>query len=195
MLISPDIFTQLDVPVGEVNEMFPTVMPRQAEVDLHEGTPLRPLGFADEVQSGLLRRAVGLARVALDAGADNVFPRGRPAAVARDDMVQVQILAVKNFTAVLAGVFVALKNIVPREFDLLLGQPVIHEQQDDARHADAERDGMDKFIVRRGFGEVAPFVKIKGAERAVLGADHGLRLALKEQGEGAAGGADVDRLP
>ena len=110
-------------------------------------------------------------------------------------MVQVQILAVKDFAAILAGVFVAFKNIMTRELDFLFGQPVIHEQQDDSRHADAERDGVDKFIVRRGFGEVAPFMKIKGAERAVLGADHGLRLALKEQGKGTAGGADVDRLP
>ena len=110
---------------------------------------------------------LALLRVAADAGADDVFPRRRAAAVARDDVVEVQILAVKNFAAILAGVFVALENVVARELDLLLRQPVVHQQQDDARHADAEGDGVDGFLVRRGFGKIAPFVKIKRAERAV----------------------------
>src|SRR5450432_3534779 len=96
-------------------------------------------------------------------------------------MIQVQILAVKNIAAILAGVFVAFKNVMPRELDLLFWQPVIHEQQDDARHADAERNGVDKFVARRGLGEVAPFVEIEGAERTVLGADDGLGLPLKEE--------------
>lgn len=170
-------------------------MARQAEADLYEGTPFGPFGFANEAQSGLLWGAVGLSRIATNARANNVLPRSWSATVARDDVVQVQILAVKNFATVLTGVFVTFKNIMTGEFDLLFGQPVIHEQQDDSRHADAERDGMDKFIGRRRFGEAAPFVEIKGTERAVLGADHSLRLALKEQGESAAGGADVDRLP
>jgi hypothetical protein len=155
------IFAQLDVPVGEVNEVFPTVVLLQAEADLDKRTPFRALGFADEVHAGLLRRAVGLVRVAFDAGADDVFPRRRPAAVARDDVVEVQILAVKNFAAILAGVLVALKNVVARELDLLLRQPVIHEQQDDARHADAEGNGVDGFVVRRVGGKVAPFVKLR----------------------------------
>src|ERR1039457_6964855 len=53
------ILAQLDIPVGEVNEVFPTVVPVQGEVDLDERSPLGPLGFADEMQVGLLRRAVG----------------------------------------------------------------------------------------------------------------------------------------
>jgi len=175
--------------------MFPTVVPLQAEVDLHERTPLRSLWFADEVHSGFLRRAVGLLRVALDAGADDVLPSRRPATVARDDVVQIQILAVKNFAAVLAGVFVALKDVVARELDFLFGHPVIHEQQNDARHADAEGNGADGFLVRRALGKIAPFLKVEGAERAVLGVDDDLCLPLKKQCECAAGGADVDRLP
>ena len=54
---------------------------------------------------------------------------------------------------------------------------------------------MDGFLVRRVFGEVAPFVKVESAERAVFSVHNDLRLALKKQREGAAGGADVDRLP
>ena len=102
--------------------MFPTVVPVQAEIDLHERPPFRPLRFADEVQSGLLRRAVGLLRIALDTRANDVFPRGRAAAVARHDVVEVQILPVKGPPAVLADVLIPLKDVVAREFDLLFRQ-------------------------------------------------------------------------
>src|ERR1017187_9563447 len=105
------VLAQLDVPVGEVNKVLPTVVVMQAEVDLDERPPLGPFGLADKMQAGLLGRAVGLLRVAFDAGADDVFPRRRAAAVARDDVIQVQILAVEDAAAVLAGVFVALKNV------------------------------------------------------------------------------------
>ena len=113
----------------------------------------------------------------------------------RDDVVQIQILPVKYAPAVLAHVFVALKNVVTRELHFLLGQPVIDEQQNDARHTDAEGNGADGFLRRRVFGNVAPFLKIEGVKRAVLGVDDDLRLALKQQYERPACGADVDRLP
>jgi len=110
-------------------------------------------------------------------------------------VVQVQILPVKHAPAILAGVLVPLKNVVARELYFLLWQPVVNEQQNDSRHADAEGNGADGFLLRRVFGNVAPFLKIEGVERAVLGVDDDLRLALKQQYERAAGGADVDRLP
>ncbi len=101
---SSHVFAEFDVPISQVDKMFPTVMPGEGEADLHKGTPLGPFWFADEMQAGLLRCAIGFTRIALDAGADNVFPGGRPAAVARHHVVEVQIFAVKNIAAVLAGV-------------------------------------------------------------------------------------------
>ena len=158
------VLAQFDVPIGQVNEMLPTVMPVQAEIDLHKRTPFRALGLADEVHAGFLRLAVGFLRVAFDAGTNNVLPGRRPAAVPRDHVVQVQILPVKHPPAILAGVLVALKNVVARELHFLLGQPVIDEQQNDSRHADAEGNGADGFLLRRIFGNVAPFLKIEGVE-------------------------------
>ena len=175
--------------------MPPAIMLVQAETDLDERPPFRALGFAHETHSGFLRRAIGFARIALDAGADNVFPNRRPAAIARNHVIKVQIFAIKNIAAILAGIFIALKNVMAREFDFFLRQPVINEQQDDARHADAKGDGVNRFFVRRIFGKVAPFVKIESAERAVVAVDHDLRLALKKQGQRAPGRADIDRLP
>ena len=119
-----------------------------AEIDLDKGPPLGSFRFADQVQAGFGRSAVRFAGVADDAGADNVLPSGGASPVAGNDMIQIQIFAVKNISAILAGVPVALKNIVPGELDLLLWQPIEHDQQDDARHADFEGDGMDAFGMR-----------------------------------------------
>ena len=148
--------------------MFPTVVPLQGKIDLHERTPLGPLGFTNEPHASFLWRAVGLERVAFDAGADNIFPNRRAAPVTRSDMIQVQIFTVKNFAAVLADIFVAFKNVVACELDLFFWQPIIDEQQDDAWDADTEGNGVNGFLVRRVFGEVAPFVKVESAERAVF---------------------------
>ena len=49
-----------------------------ADVDLHERPPLGPLGLANEVNARFGGRPIGLARVALNTGADNVLPRGGP---------------------------------------------------------------------------------------------------------------------
>jgi len=175
--------------------MFPTVVPVQGEVDLDKRPPLRALGLANEVHAGLVGGAVGLARVAWNTGADNVFPARRAAAVPRDDVVEVQILPLENFPTILAGVLVALKDVVPGEFHFFLGHPVIHEQQDDLRDADAEGDGVDGIVLRSAGGDIAPLVKTKRAKRAVGIVHHHLGVALKKQGERATGGADIDRLP
>jgi len=161
--------------------MPPAIVFVQREVDLNKRPPFRAFWFADEIHAGLIRRAVGLTRVARDARANDVFPRRRAAAIARDDVVEIQIFALKNFTAVLAGIFIALENVVPREFYFLLRHAVIHEEQNDFRHADAERDGVNRIIVRRIGGDIGPFLKIKRAERTVWIIHHYLRLTLEEE--------------
>ena len=174
------VFAQLYVPISQINEVLPAIVTVQAEIDLHKWTPLRPLGFADEMQARFLRRVIRLLRIALDARADNIFPRRRAAAIARDDVVQIQIFAFENYATVLARVFIALKNIMPRELHFLLRHAVVHEQQDNARHPDAKRNGMDRFVVRRALGKITPLVKIEGAKRAVRSVHHYLGLTLKK---------------
>ena len=110
-------------------------------------------------------------------------------------MVQVQIPPLKNFSAILAGVPVALENIVPGEFDLLFRQPVKQAEQDDARHPDFQRDAVDAVHVRLLHGEVPPLRKTEGVERAVVPIKHHLSVAFKQEGESATNGANVHRLP
>src|SRR4051794_15523166 len=82
---------ELDVPVGEVDEVPPAFMELAVEGDVDEGAPLRPLGLADEAHAGFVRQAVAFARIARDAGADDIFPAGEAALIPRDDVVEVQV--------------------------------------------------------------------------------------------------------
>src|SRR5881396_1317087 len=104
--------------------MFPAFVVLKAEVDLDERAPLRSLWFADQMHARLGGRAVGLARIATDTGANDVLPRRRPSSVSRNHVVQVEIVPVKHFTAILASVPISLEDVVPGELDLLLGQAI-----------------------------------------------------------------------
>ena len=60
---------------------------------------------------------------------------------------------------------------------------------------------MRKEMVVNGFrmrllpGKIVPLAEIEGVERAVVAVEHGLRVALKQQRQRPARGADIDRLP
>ena len=69
--------------------MAPAIVPVQGEIDLHKRPPFGSFGFAHKVHAGFGGRAVGFVRIAGDARADDVFPGGRTAAIARNDVVQV----------------------------------------------------------------------------------------------------------
>ena len=118
-----------------------------------------------------------------------------PAAIARYHVVQVKVLPVELLPAILAGVFVPLENVVPREFDFFFRQTIEHNQEDDARDANPEGDGMDAFGVGFLFGKVAPFAETISLERTIARIQDGLGVPFKEQSEGAPRRADVDRLP
>ena len=84
---------------------------------------------------------------------------------------------------------------MPGEFHFLFWQPVEHHQQNDARDADFERNRVDAFRMRILFRKILPLIEAESLERTVRSAEHSLGMTFKEQGQGTAGGADVDRLP
>jgi hypothetical protein len=118
------LITQLHVPVCEVNEVTPAVIDTTTERDVHKRAPLRPLRFAEELHPGLVGKFVTLARVAGDAGADDIFPGGLTAAIAGENMVDVEARSIEHDTAVLAGIPVPFKYVVTGELDLLPGETV-----------------------------------------------------------------------
>jgi hypothetical protein len=190
-----DILSEFDVPIREVEEVFPTVVVGETEVDLDEGAPLGSFGFANELEAGLVRGAVGLVGVAGDAGADDVLPGSRAAAVAGDDVVEVEVFAVEGAAAVLACVFVAFEDVVPGERDFLLGETVEDQEENDTGDADLEGDGVDRLLVGDALREVTPFGEAVGLKGAIRGVEDDLGVTFEEEGKGAPDGADIDGLP
>ncbi len=140
------VFAEFDVPVGGVDEVFPAFVEGGPEGEMDEGAPLWAFGFFDEAHSGLGWGAVGLAGVAGDAGADDIFPTGSAAVVSRHDVIEVEVFPVEKFAAILAGVVVAFVDVVARELHFAAWDPVEEENDDDAWDTDAERDGVDHFV-------------------------------------------------
>src|SRR4051812_24003287 len=98
--------------------MPPALVELAIKGDVDKRPPFRPLWLANQAHAGLVRQAVALPRIARNAGADDILPVREPALVAWDHVVQIQVPPVQVLSAVLAGVFVALKEIVPGEFHL-----------------------------------------------------------------------------
>ena len=73
-----------------------------------------------------MRSPVGLARVAGNARADDIFPAGRSSVVSRYNVVQVQQFSAQCLAAVLACVVVSFKEVVSCEFDFFLRKSVIN---------------------------------------------------------------------
>ena len=144
---------------------------------------------------GLFGRPVGLAGVAGNATAYDICPGREPAVMARHHVINIQFLAVKLFAAVLAGILVALEDILACELHFLVGNPVKKTQEDDAWNADANGDGPHHIIVFAGKPRIiAPLTEGIRVE-AVGFLVYDLGMAGVKQCEGTIHRADVDRLP
>ena len=147
--------------------------------DVNKRPPLRPLRFANQCHVRLMRQPISLARVARDAGANHVFPRRQAAFVARQHVIEIQFAAIENVAAILAGVLVALEDVVPGKLHFLLRQTIEEQQHDDARHPNLPRNRRDHFVlVRRADGKIAPAVEIVRQEIVLRIGRNDLGVAL-----------------
>lgn len=135
-------------------------MLRRLKCDLHKRAPFRALWFADERHVRFTRQPISLLCITWNAGANHVFPRGRSTTIARDNMIEVEIIAIKDMAAVLTGILVPFKNVVARKLHFLLRQAIEEQQHDDARNSDLERDRRDQFVVRGIRRKVTPAVEV-----------------------------------
>ena len=175
--------------------MLPDVVLRCGKSDLDEWTPLWPLWFANEAHMRFPRKAIALARIASDARANHVFPTRVPAAISRNHVIKVQIAAIKNMPAILAGALVALEHVVARELHFLFREPIEKKQDNHTRHADLPRDGRDHFVFRRGCRKIAPTLEIVCHEIVGSIGRHDMGVPCIDQCEGASRRADVHGLP
>ena len=117
---------------------------------MNKGPPAGAFGLLEELHVGLVREAVALAGVAGDAGADHVLPRGLAAPLAGQNVIEIEFLTVEPAGAILAGVVVALVNVLAREFHFFAGQAVEVEEHDHSGDADVEAHGVDHIRARLG---------------------------------------------
>jgi len=174
--------------------VFPTVVRVPAESEVGEWSPFGAPRFADQLHPGLTGQVIALAGVAADAGTHHIFPGRLATPVAWKHMVEIEIFAVENPAAILAGVPVALEHIVPRELYFFFRIPVEKQQHDHAGDADAEADGMHHLGFGLAGGQFMPTLEIMGIE-AVLGAADHLSMTLIKQGERPADRTQIHRLP
>src|SRR5690349_12965133 len=134
------LIAQFHVPVREIDKVLPEVVLRCGKSDLDKRAPLWPLWFTNEAHMRFPRKPIALARIAGDTRANHVFPTRVPAAISRNHVIEIQIAAIKNMPAILAGALVALEDVVARELHFLLGKPIEKKQDNHTRHADPPRD-------------------------------------------------------
>ena len=103
---------------------------------MHKRPPFRALRFTNERHVRLMGKVIPFARITRNAGTNDIFPDRSPTPIARKDVIQIQLAAIENLSAILTGVLVALENIVPGKFHFLLRQPIEQQKNDHARHAD-----------------------------------------------------------
>ena len=189
------LVAQLNVPVRKINEVLPEIVLGRSKRDLHKWPPLWPLRFADQAHVRFSRKPVAFTRVARNTRANHVFPSRRPAPVARHDMVQIELAAIEELSAVLAGVLVSLKHVVSGEFYFLLRKPIEHKQHDHPRDPDLERDGRNHFMFGRIRGQIAPAFEIVRRKVVCVIRRNNLGVPCIYERKSAASRADVHRLP
>ncbi len=129
--------------------MFPEVVLRSGKRNLDKRPPFWPFGFADQTHVRFARKPIALARIARNARANHVLPSCGPSAIARHDVIQIKFASIEKLTAVLAGVLVALEDIVARKLYFLLWKPIEHQQHNHPWDTDFERDGCNHLVLRR----------------------------------------------
>jgi hypothetical protein len=175
--------------------MSPAIVMMLGESDIHEWPPLWTLGLADEMHVGLVRQPVALAGIAGDARADDIFPSGLAAAIAGHHVVEIQVAAVEDTIAVLAGICIALEDVMPCELDLFLRETLEKQKDNNARNANLQADRSSHIRFRIGLGKIFPALEVVCEEVVLLVSRNHLRVALIEEREGSPGRAGIYSLP
>ena len=189
------LVAKLDVPISQIDEVLPEIVLRRSKRDLHKRPPLRPLRSTDQAHVRFARKPVAFARIARNTRANHVFPSRRPAPVAWHDVIQIKVTPIEEFAAVLAGVLVSLKHVVPCEFYFLLWKPIEHKQNDHPRDPDLERNGRNQFMIGCVRRQIAPAFEIVRRKVGRVIRRNNLGVSCVYKRKGAASRADIHRLP
>jgi len=134
----------------------PAIMDASCEGDIHEWSPFRALWFAEQLHPGLVGESVSIARVTRDARANDVLPSSLSAAISGKHVIEVQLWAIENSSAVLAGIFIPFEDIETGELDLFFWKTLEKTKHNDTRQSDTKRDGLEHPWLRIFHREVTP---------------------------------------
>src|SRR5512144_2795110 len=119
------VFVQFDIPVDVVPPAHRSILDSERQSDNRH-----PLWFCrspDKPHACFTRRPATFLVIAGKTCCDDVLPRCFSALHLRDHVVKGEVLRWMLDAAVLAGVFVALVDIRPRETDFLAGTPNLNK--------------------------------------------------------------------
>src|SRR5207249_11646026 len=117
--------------------------------NLDERTPLGSCRFAAQAHVHFPWKAIALARMAGDTRADHVFPRRCSAPIARHNVIQIEFAPIENLSAVLAGVLVALKDVMTCELYVLFRKPIENQQDNHSWDTNLKRNRRYHLVVGR----------------------------------------------
>src|SRR5437899_8668710 len=127
------LVAQLNIPIRQIDEVFPEVVRRRGKRDLDKRAPLGPFRFADQAHVRFTRKHIAFALITLDARANDVFPCRGPSPVAWHDMIEIEVTSIESLTAVLASVLVALEHVMTCKLYFLLREPIENQQHNHPR--------------------------------------------------------------
>lgn len=154
--------TQFDVPIGHIKEGFPGIVGYPGNLQMQEGARPGLHRLSDQMHVGLLRRVRPFTGIAADAGTDDIFPGRLPSLGPGQNVIDIEVFAVKFFPAILAGEAVTQEDVLTGELDVFLRQPVKKHKYDDLGDADFKIDGVHAFIDVGILRSILPFLKIEG---------------------------------
>ena len=104
--------------------------------------------LADQVHTGVVRRAAAFPVIAAEARSDNIVPAFLSTHRYWNDVIERQVFGWKLLPAVLTRVIVTRVDVRARKLDAVqVPHTDVFEEANDRRQLDGERDGMDLLIV------------------------------------------------
>jgi hypothetical protein len=95
----------------------------------------------------------------------------------------------------LAGISVALEDVMSCELYFLFREAIEKAQKDDAWHTYLKRHRMDAVRVRLLSGKIAPLREAKCLKVAALAVTDDLGMPFEQESQGSSDSANIDRLP
>lgn len=123
-------------------------MDRRRVREIDERPPTRTFWFFKQSHVGFVRKTIAFPGVAGDAGTHDVFPTRFSTALTWQDVVEVEVFAIKLTRTILTRVMIAFVDVLPRKFDLLARQAIEEQKDNDCRNSNVEAHRMYHFLAR-----------------------------------------------